>query len=258
MTWGIASAFEEEVWAIIDNMRESTESRWRIRSLYTGKINDKDVVVMTTGVGKVRTAASIQYMLDHFPVEAVVFTGTAGAVNPDVKIGDVVISQRVVQHDFDIGGKGIVDEMRTPWFEADPELVDLAVRAGHDLGFGKRMHIGTVLTGDQTIAGSEKKEWLWEAFQGDCVEMESAAAASVCSYNDVPFVLIRAITDYADERAREDFRQTRSKACVDAASVVLGMLGIFNGKSVRRRNFFFRLKRFLSRKARVLRDRWQK
>lgn len=248
MTWGIASAFEEEVWAVIDSMQDKTESRWRTRCLITGKISDKDIVVMTTGVGKVNTASSIQYLLNHLPVKRVIFTGLAGAVNPDVKIGDIVISRSAIQHDFDIGGKGIVEEMKTVRFPADPALIDLAVKACRDLGLEDRMRVGTVLTGDQTIIGSGKKQWLWEAFKGDCVEMEGAAAASVCCYNDVPFILIRAITDHADEKAREDFRLTKSQACKDAARVVLGMLGIMNGINVRKRNLGFRLKRYLLQK----------
>jgi adenosylhomocysteine nucleosidase len=245
MTWGIAGAFEDEVWVVVDNLLSSTESRWRTRRLYTGKINGEDIVVMITGLGKVNTATSIQYLLNHYPVEKVIFAGVAGAVNPKVKIGDIVISRNAVQHDFDIGGKGIVEKMRTPRFGADPDLIEMALNACHDLGWEENVRVGTVLTGDQAIIESDKKRRLWEAFQGDCVEMEGAAAASVCSYNGVPFVLIRSITDNADETAREDCLRTRARACQDAARVVLGMLGIRKGDDVRQRNFCCRLKRQL-------------
>lgn len=224
MTWGIAGAIEEEVRCIIDNLRQNSMSQWGRSLIHTGKIKNQDVVVMATGVGKIKTAASIQYLLDHSPIEAVIFAGMAGAVNPGVKVGDIVISQKIVQHDYDLGGKGIKEEMKTPWFEADPELIDLAVRASRELGFKERVRIGTVLTGDQTIADSKKREWLWGAFRGDCVEMEGAAVASVCSQNKLPFVVIRAITDLADENVRDDFQETMSKACTDAANIVLGML----------------------------------
>ncbi len=224
MTWGIAGAVEEEIRCVIENLSQGSVSQWGRRLVHTGKIKNQDVVVMATGVGKVKTTASIQYLLDHFPIEAVIFAGMAGSINTEVKIGDIIISQKVVQHDFDLAGKGIVQEMKTPWFEADPELVDLAVRASYELGFKERVRIGTVLTGDQAIANSKKREWLWGAFRGDCVEMEGAAVASVCSQNKIPFVLIRAITDLADENVRDDFQETMSKACTDAANIVLGML----------------------------------
>jgi adenosylhomocysteine nucleosidase len=255
MAWGIMGAVEEEVWLIVDNMSQVRESRWAERTIYQGKIEDRDVVAMPTGVGKARTAASVQFLLDHFPVEAIVFTGVAGAINPDLKIGDIVICQRTVQHDFDAGGKGILVDMRTPWFDADPGLVELAARASRDLGLGDRVRMGVVLTGDQTIIDSQKRKWLWQNFQGDCVEMEGAATALVCSLNEVPFVLIRAISDFADESAREDFRRTMSQAAIDSATLVLGMLGKSEGNRLFKRNLPFRAMRFLSRKARALSGR---
>lgn len=224
MTWGIAGALEEEVRCIIDNLSEDSVSQWGRRIVHTGKIEDQDVVVMATGVGKIKTAASIQYLLDHFQIESMIFTGVAGSVNPDVRIGDIVISLKVVQHDFDLAGKGIVQEMKTPWFEADLKLIDLAVRASCELGFKERVRSGTVLTGDQAIVDSKKRQWLWDTFRGDCVEMEGAAVASVCSQNKLPFVVIRAITDLADENVRDDFQETMSRACKDAANIVLTML----------------------------------
>lgn len=224
MVWGIAGAIEQEIRCIIENLSEDSVSQWGRRRIHTGKIKNQDVVVMATGVGKVKTAASLQYMLDHFPIEAVVFTGAAGAVNPEVKAGDIVISQKVVQHDFDLDGKGIVEGMKIPWLEANRGLIDLAVRASHELGFEEKLHLGRILTGDQAVIDSKKRKWLWDTFQGDCVEMEGVAVASVCFQNSIPFVIIRAITDLADEHSRNDFRRTMSKACEDAANIVLTML----------------------------------
>ncbi len=226
MLWGIAGAIKEEVRCIIENLSEDSVSQWGKRRIHTGKIKDQDVVVMNTGIGKVKSAASIQYILDHFPVEAVIFTGMAGSVNPEVKVGDFVISQKAVQYDFDLGGKGIVEEKKIPWLEANPGLIDLAVRASHKLGFEERVHLGAVLTGDQAVVGSKKRKWLWEMFRGDCVEMEGAAVASVCFQNNVPFVIIRAITDLADENTRIDFHRTMPQACKDAANIVLTMLAL--------------------------------
>ena len=224
MFWGIAGAVDEEVRGIIENLDQDYLSQWGRRLIHIGKMKKQDVAVMAVGVGKVRTAASMQYLLDHFPIESIIFAGMAGSVNPEVKIGDIVISQKVVQHDFDLAGKGCVDEMKTAWYEADPGLVDLAVRASRELGFEENCHVGRILTGDQAIIDSKKRQWLWDTFRGDCVEMEGAAAASVCSQNKIPFVLIRAITDLADENTRDDFRRTMQKACMDAASIVLGMI----------------------------------
>jgi adenosylhomocysteine nucleosidase len=224
MTWGIAGAIEEEVRCTIDILSQDSVFQWGRKFVHTGKIKSRRVVVMASGVGKVKTAASIQYLLDHFPVEALVFTGMAGAVNPGVKIGDIIISKEVAQHDFNLTGKISEYEIKTPWLEADSGLIDLAVRASHELGFGNNCRIGRILTGDQAIIDSKKRQWLWDTFRGDCVEMEGAAVASVCHQNSVPFVIIRAITDLADENTRNDFRRTMRKACMDVADIVLEML----------------------------------
>ena len=108
MVWGILSAVEEEVWLVIDNLAQKKEWKQNNLIFYEGRLSDQKVIVMPTGVGKVRAAASAQYLFDHYPVERVIFCGVAGAVNPELGQGDIVVSQRVLQHDFDAGGKGIL------------------------------------------------------------------------------------------------------------------------------------------------------
>jgi adenosylhomocysteine nucleosidase len=255
MVWGILSAVEQEVWLIVDNLTHKRETRWQNLVIYEGELGDQSVVVMSTGVGKVRTAASVQYLCDHFPIERIIFCGVAGAVNPDIAQGDIVVGRKILQHDFDAGGKGVLAEMKTPLFEADPELVDLAVSSAHALGAEGRLKVGTILTGDQTIITSAKKNWLWETFHGDCVEMEGAAAALVSHRNNIPFVILRAITDLADENAREDFRRTISTQAEESARVVLGMFAKFEEIKRFKRNFPFRLKRAFLRRVRALTGR---
>ena len=148
--------------------------------------------------------------------------------------------------------KGYWQEMKTPCFEADHDLVALAVKSVQALGKESRLKVGTVLTGDQTISSSDKKKWLWETFQGDCVEMEGAAVGMVSTWNRVPFVIIRAITDLADDNARVDFRQAMATQAKESARVVLGMFDKFDDIRIFKRNFPFRLKRALRRRAKVL------
>jgi adenosylhomocysteine nucleosidase len=250
MAWGILGAVEEEVWALIDNMTGKQEQRWNKRSIYSGRVGDREIVVMSTGVGKVSTAASVQYLIDHFPIECIVFSGVAGAVNPDLKVGDIVIGLKTIQHDFDIGGWKIFSQMKTPWFETDSRLVELAVRTGSIMGLGDRVKTGIILTGDQTIISSDQREWLRTTFGGDCVEMEGAAAALVSARNRTPFLLVRTITDFADENAREDFRSSMSQAARDSGRFVLGMLGKTRGVKFFRRSPSFRIKKIILRHAR--------
>jgi len=252
MLWGIISAVEEEVWPVIDNLAQKKEWKQNNLIFYEGRLADHKVIVMPAGVGKVRAAASVQYLFDHYPVEKVIFCGVAGAVNPKLGQGDIVVSQRVLQHDFDAGGKGILEEMKTPCFEADPDLVALAVKSVQTMGNESRLKVGTILTGDQTISSADKKKWLWETFQGDCVEMEGAAVGMVCSWNRVPFVIIRAITDLADDNARVGFRQAMSTQAKESARVVLGMFDKFDDIRTIKRTLPFRLKRALRRRAKAL------
>lgn len=258
MVWGILSAVEEEVWLVIDNLTQKRESRRQNLVFYEGKLMNQSVIVMPTGVGKVRAASSVQYLYDHYCVDRVVFSGVAGAINPELAQGDIVISQKALQHDFDAGGKGLLQEMKTPCFEANPDLIALAVKSVNALGGIKRLKVGTVLTGDQTIISSEKKNWLWETFRGDCVEMEGAAVAMVSCWNKVPFVIIRTITDLANENARIDFRQTMSDQARESAKVVLGMFDKFDEIKGYQRNFPFRVRRVLKRRIRALIDRFNK
>ncbi len=224
MLIGIVGALKEEIRPLIEAMDDVQESRWGKRSLYRGVIANRQVVAMACGIGKVRAAACTQYLIDRFGVEAVICSGVAGAVNARLGIGDIVICKRALQHDFDLGDPDLVKRLRRRWLKADPRLMELVLEAGKDLGFEGRMHLGTVLTGDQAIVSQEKRQWLWKNFGGDCVDMESAAVAQVCQLNGIPFLIVRAISDSAAEETSQEFRASIGQAAADAAKIVLGIL----------------------------------
>jgi adenosylhomocysteine nucleosidase len=225
MIWGIFGAEEEEIRLVIDQLEDVIETRGNQQLIVTGKISNQRAVVSPVGVGKARAAASVQYLIDHYSIQKGFLIGAAGALNPELKTGDVVIGQKSIQHDYDAGGKGALEEMKTPWYESDPVLIEAILLAGEKIGLKDRMRLGTILTGDQAIVSSQKKAWLWKTFQGDCVEMEGAAVAHVCARNEVPFCLIRVITDFADENAHTDFRRTFSELVQIPARIVLALLG---------------------------------
>ena len=249
MVWGILGAVEQEIWPVLDNMTSVDESGCKGRRIYRGRLGEEDVVVAAAGVGKVRTAATVQLLIERFAVEKVLFTGVAGAINPKNRVGDIVLSRFAVQHDFDAGGTGDLERMKSPVLRADEALIETALRAGKALGWANRLKVGTVLTGDQTIVSTEKKTWLWSTFHGECVEMEGAAAALVCAQNEIPFLIIRTLTDLADENARESFRSSLDLAARDSARIVLGMFGMSENIRHIRRNLVFRGKRYLLRMA---------
>jgi adenosylhomocysteine nucleosidase len=224
MLIGIIGALEEEIRPLVEAMGNPRKSKWGKRSLYEGLLGDTEVVVTACGVGKVKAAACTQYLIDRFSPEAAICTGVAGAVNPRIGIGDIVISKRALQHDFDLGDPGLLRKLRKRWLKADRRLLELAVESGRALDFGDRLHVGKVLTGDQAIASEEKRQWLWETFGGDCVDMESAAVAQVCQLNRIPFLIVRAISDSAVEDSVEEFERGLVTSAADAARVVLGVL----------------------------------
>ncbi len=224
MVIAIVAALKEEIQPLVEAMEDVQASKWGKLSLYEGVIGNCQVVAMTCGIGKVRAAACTQHLIDRFSVEAVICNGVAGAINPRLEIGDIVVSKRALQHDFDLGDPDLVKKLRRRWLKADRRLVELATEAGKDLGFEGRIHLGTVLTGDQAIINQEKRQWLWENFGGDCVEMEGAAVAQVCRLNSIPFLIVRAISDSAAENSVKEFKQSLAQTGADAARVVVGVL----------------------------------
>jgi adenosylhomocysteine nucleosidase len=223
MRIAIVGALKEEVKPLVEAMEDVRTSKWGKQSVREGVIGDCEVVVATSGVGKVKAAACAQYLIDQFSPEAVICTGVAGAVKPGLGVGDIVISKRALQHDFDLD-PDLLRKLRKRWLKADRRLVELAVEAGSELGFEDRIHVGPVLTGDQAIASQEKRQWLWENFGGDCVDMESAAVAQVCRLNHVPFLIVRGISDLAVEDSVEEFKRGLATSAADAAGVVLGVV----------------------------------
>jgi adenosylhomocysteine nucleosidase len=224
MLIGVIGAIEEEIRPLVEAMANPRKSKWGKRSLYEGLLGDTEVVVTACGVGKVKAAACTQHLIDRFSPEAVICTGVAGAVNPRIGIGDIVISKRALQHDFDLGDPDLLRKLRKRWLKADRRLLELAVEAGKTLGFEDRIHVGSVLTGDQAIASEEKRQWLRETFGGDCVDMESAAVAQVCQFNRIPFLVVRAISDLAVEDSVDEFKRSLVTSAADAARVVLEVL----------------------------------
>ncbi len=220
MPLGIIAALKEEIEPLVQSMEGVETSKWGRRSVYQGRIGNCQVVAMACGVGKVKAAAATQYLTDHFSVESLICTGVAGAVNPRLRTGDVVISEKALEHDFDPGDPALLKRFRRRWLRADGELVKLALEAAKELGLADHCRPGKVLTGDQAIVSRERRQWLWKTFGADCVDMESAAVAQICRLNGVPWVVVRAISDSAEEDSIAEFRENLVQGAAAAAKVV--------------------------------------
>ena len=217
---GIVGAMDVELGLLIKDMQVEDVDTIAQRIFYMGTIDGVDVICVKAGIGKVNAALTAEILIMKYAVDAVVFTGVAGGITPELDIGDIVISERVIHHDY---GQ-VMPDVFIPWdtigYAADSFLVDIAERAASsarlapiprelvkETGRLPRTKTGRVVTGDQFIASEKKRKWIEETFHADCVEMEGAAVAQVCAINDVPFVVIRCLSDLANEKADIDFEE---------------------------------------------------
>ncbi len=165
-------------------------------------------MLVKSGIGKVNASISTTLLISQFNVDKVLFTGIAGGVNPEINLGDIVISTDLIQHDFDTtrsgGQHGEIPRMDTSVFRADDTLVELAREVAYREFGRERVWLGRILSGDQLIGSSHKVKWLRDTFNGECTEMEGAAVARVCHLLGVPFLILRSISDKADENLVRD------------------------------------------------------
>lgn len=195
---GVMSAIEREVKLVLENLSDGEAQEELGGTLYLGQIKNHDIVLTSSGVGKVKAATHIQYLIDCFQVKSIFLIGVAGATNPTLRVGDVIISDRAIEYDC----------WQSCWYQADRRLIKTAVNAGERLRLPGKLLVGSVLTGDQPCLDAGKKSQLWQYFRGDCVEMEGAAVAHVCWMNRVPFVIIRTISDLAGEKAIDEIKRS--------------------------------------------------
>ncbi len=236
---GIIGAMDVELDLIRESVEVARVDTIAQRIFYSGTIDGIDCVCVKAGIGKVNAALTAEILIMNYNVDALVFTGVAGGINPQLGIGDIVISRRVIYHDF---GQ-IVPDTFFPWdtvgFFADSFLVAIAKEAAanatfdpipkkicKETGHVPRVIVGRVVTGDQFISSEEKRRWIEETFDADCVEMEGAAVAQVCVINKVPFVIIRSLSDLANEKADVDFEAFVLYAAKNSSMIVKEILNL--------------------------------
>ena len=226
-TIGIIGAMPEELAGLLEALQDSKKLEQRAFDIYSGQLLDHDVLIAQSGVGKVNAAALAQALI-MLGASQIIFTGVAGAVSKDLNVGDIVISTDCLQHDVDITSEpmslpiGQIMWEDLSW-QADSQLVDIAYTAASAIPECKAIK-GRVVSGDQFIADVDKVQWLEETFGAVCAEMEGAAVAQICHKNDVPFVIIRSISDNARQDAGMDFMEFTVLASERAKTVVLSML----------------------------------
>lgn len=225
---GIIGAMDEEVNELKKLLTDETVITKAGMSFHKGILYNKDVVIVRSGIGKVNAGICAQILVDLFDVSAIINTGIAGSLNADIDICDIVLSSDALQHDMDavaFGYKpGVIPRMDTSVFKGDERLISLAGQSIHNINPDLNVFEGRVVTGDQFISSHEKKQWLVQMFNGDCTEMEGAAIAQAAHLNNVPFIIIRAISDKADNSASMDYPEFEAKAINNSVMLLCEMI----------------------------------
>ncbi len=227
---GIIGAMEEEVAAFKEAMEVQEAAELASMTFYRGVLCGKDVVVVRSGIGKVNAGICAQILVDRFHVDTLINTGIAGSLDARIDIGDMVISTDALHHDMDAVQFGYpagqVPRMEVLSFPADEELVKKAVQANEKANPDIHTYTGRVASGDQFIASKEVKEKIVENFQPLCVEMEGAAIAQAAYLNKVSYVIIRAISDKADNSATMDYPTFERLAIAHSVGLVKELMTI--------------------------------
>lgn len=224
---GIIGAMDEEVAQVKEHMENVRVETRASMDFYQGTVYDHPVVVVRSGIGKVNAAICAQILADQYQVDAIINTGIAGSLNADINIGDIVLSTDTVEHDMDAVSFGYplgqIPRMDTLSFAADEKLRTVAKRVCEQVNPEVRVFEGRVVSGDQFISDKDKKQWLVEKFAGYCTEMEGAAIAHTAYLNEIPFLVIRAISDKADDSASVDYPAFEEKAIEHSVKLLLAL-----------------------------------
>lgn len=225
---GIIGAMDEEVSKLKEVMEDVVIMTKASMEFYKGKISGKDVVVVRSGIGKVNAGICTQILVDCYNVDAVINTGIAGSLNATIDIGDVVLATDTLQHDMDATGfgyePGVIPRMETSTFVADQKLRELAKKCCERVNPDIKVFEGRVVSGDQFISDKAVKERITTQFAGYCTEMEGAAIAQAAYLNGIPFLIIRAISDKADDSATVDYPTFEAKAIENSVKLMKEMI----------------------------------
>lgn len=225
---GIIGAMEEEVSLLKEEMEIEEMVSLASMDFCKGNLEGKEVVVVKSGIGKVNAGVCAQILIDKFGVDVLINTGIAGSLDSAIDIGDMVISTDAVEHDVDASvfgdPVGQIPRMDTFSFPAEPRMVELARIANETVNPDVHTFTGRIVSGDQFVSSTEVKDRLVRLFDAKCTEMEGAAIAHVAYLNKVSCVIIRAISDKADNSATMDYPTFEKQAIARSVRLVKNLV----------------------------------
>ena len=223
---GVIGAMDAEVNAIIEMLAERAVCTVSGIKFYTGTLFSRKVAVAKCGIGKVFAAMCAEAMILNFTPKLLVNTGVGGAVDPKLSPLDIVVAERLVQHDMDttaLGDEaGLISGINKVYFDADGRAID--VLSSSAAGLGLSLTVGTVATGDKFISSGQDKERIRTLFGASACEMEGGAIAHVAYVNGVPFAVVRAISDSADGHAEMDYPTFLASAAKNSTALTLALI----------------------------------
>jgi len=221
----IMGAMPEEIAPLLERVEDVKKVDYANNSYYEATYKGKELVIAYSKIGKVFSSLTATTLLEKFGCSTLLFSGVAGAINPELKIGDLIIADKLCQHDLDISifghDFGYVPE-GAKFVKSDKKLREIAkeVASKNNLSLIE----GTIATGDQFVASNERKEFISTNFQADALEMEGASVAVVCDALNVPFFILRAISDTANDDAGVDFDEFMVGSAKISANFILDMV----------------------------------
>lgn len=218
-------AMPEEIAPILEKIGNYTTTTYAKNNYYEATYKGVDLVIAYSKIGKVFSTLTASMMIEHFGAEKLLFSGVAGAVSPDLRVGDLVIATKLAQHDLDITAfghpHGFVPEGDV-YIESDKEFLEISKKVAKSMN--KDVKEGIIATGDQFIANNQKKDWIGETFNAHALEMEGASVAVTCNALGVPFFILRAISDAADVDAGFSFDEFLESSAKESAEFMMKMV----------------------------------
>lgn len=225
---GIIAAMQEEMIEIKKIMENISQISIYDLTFIIGQINDKECVLVQSGVGKVNASRTTQILIDKFEIEYIINVGSAATANDKLQIGDIVIGNTLVQHDFDITAfghkKGYISNVGEN-VQSEKTLIEKFQKALNDIEKKDyKIHIGTIASGDIFCTEKKMKEKIYAKFNADAIEMEGAAIAQVCFLDKIPLIVIRSISDNPNGKNNitfDEYLELASKRCGEILKKVI-------------------------------------
>lgn len=225
MTIAIMGAMPEEIAPILEQLGDYKTTIYAKNTYYESTYKGVKIVVAGSKIGKVFSTLTATTLIEHFGATKLLFSGVAGAISPELSVGDLVVASKLAQHDLDITAfghpYGYVPEGAV-YVEADTKMIELSKNIASEMG--RVVKEGIIATGDQFVADERRKDWIGKTFDAIALEMEGGSVAVVCDALNIPFFILRSISDAADMDASFSFDEFLESSAIISAEFIMKMV----------------------------------